>query len=392
MVGLFRSSSRHRHRPGTAITLALAMAASQTAILVLTPVLEDVAADLDVSTATAGQLRTISGLVAGMAAIASGLVATRIGLRDLLALGLGSLALGTAASAAAPSFTMLALSQVLVGAGVGITYTAAIAAVAEWSAADERSRVLSIALLGPPLAWVIGMPVAGAVGDASWRLAWILVPLVGSILALAVVAARCPTEPAAARADVKTVLTHPGVGRWSAGELLAFSAWTGTLVYVGALFVGSYGLSTAVTGIALGVGAAAYIPGNLLFRRYVDAHARSLLVLLALAAAVGAVLLGAARPSPWFSAVVFCALSFLAGGRTLAGSARGLDLAPELRLGVTGVRTAALQLGYFLGAALGGAALAAGGYGALGLVLGGLFAAATLPHLLPERRVSTLPA
>ena len=62
----------------------------------------------------------------------------------------------------------------------------------------------------------------------------------------------------------------------------------------------------------------------------------------------------AARPSVWFSVAAFSVLSFIAGGRTLAGSARGLGLAPELRLGVTGVRTAALQSGYFVGAAVGG--------------------------------------
>jgi predicted MFS family arabinose efflux permease len=92
------------------------------------------------------------------------------------------------------------------------------------------------------------------------------------------------------------------------------------------------------------------------------------------------------RPSAWFSFAAFAALAFIAGGRTLAGSAAALDLAPALRLGVTGVRTGALQGGYFVGAAVGGAALALGGYPALGLTMALLFAGATLPHLLPARR------
>ena len=78
-------------------------------------------------------------------------------------------------------------------------------------------------------------------------------------------------------------------------------------------------------------------------------------------------------------------LCFIAGGRTLAGSARGLGLAQELRLGVTGVRAAAIQAGYFVGAAVGGAALAVGGYGTLGLAFAGLFVAAAIPHLVPLR-------
>ena len=134
----------------------------------------------------------------------------------------------------------------------------------------------------------------------------------------------------------------------------------------------------------LGAGALVLIPGNLLFRRWVDDYGRALLVSLSLGAAVTVAVLGAFRPSVWFSLGAFSVLAFLAGGRTLAGSALGLELAPELRLGVTGVRTAALQLGYFLGAAVGGLALAAGGYRALGLALSAFFVGATVPHLLGE--------
>lgn len=370
-------------RPGAGFTLFLCLGASQASILVLTPILATVATDLDVSTATAGQLRTISGLTAGAMALVAGLFAMRIGLRELLGVGLVLLALGSAISALAPDFAVLAAAQLSIGAGIGLTYTAAVAAVAEWTIAVDRSRVLAFALLGPPLAWVVGMPVCGLVGDVSWRLAWLAVPPVSALGALAVLAARPRTPPASARADLRTVLRHPGVARWSVGELLAFSGWAGSLVFIGALFVESYGLSVTATGIVLGAGALVYVPGNLIFRRVVDVHGRVLLVSLALAAAVTVALLGLVRPAAWFSFVVFAVLSFVAGGRTLAGSARGLNLAPEVRLGVTGVRTAAIQLGYFVGAAVGGAALGVGGYAALGLSFAALFAGAAIPHLRP---------
>ena len=47
------------------------------------------------------------------------------------------------------------------------------------------------------------------------------------------------------------------------------------------------------------------------------------------------------------------------------------------------LRAAANQFGYLVGAAVGGAALAVGGFGALGVVLAALFAAAVVIHL-PE--------
>ncbi len=181
------------------------------------------------------------------------------------------------------------------------------------------------------------------------------------------------------------MLTYPGVARWTVGELFAFSGWAGALVYMGALLVESYDLSIAATGLALGFGALIYVPGNFLFRRWVDRHGRLLLVALALAAAVTVASLGAFRPSVWVSVGLFALLCFIAGGRTLAGSARGLGLAPELRLGVTGVRAAAIQAGYFVGAAVGGIALAAGGYTAVGLAFAALFVGAAIPHLVPLR-------
>ena len=271
-------------RHATAATLALCLAASQAALLTLTPILASVAADFDVSTATAGQLRTISGLTAGVTALLSGLAAARIGLRELLLAGLGFLVVGTAVSAIAPDFAVLAVAQAPIGVGVGLTYAAAVAAVADWSRPEERSRVLAVALLGPPLAWVFGMPIAGAAGEASWRLAWIAVPLVLALAGLVALALRRPSPPPRCGPDYGRARAA-GVARWSLGELLAYSAWLGVLVFIGALFVEVHGLSVAATGLALGLGALACIPGNLVFRRWVDERGRLLLVTLALACA-----------------------------------------------------------------------------------------------------------
>lgn len=367
------------------VTLMAALAASQAALVVLNPLLPDVARELDVSVASAGQLRTVSGFAAGVAALAVGLLATRVGLRELMLGAIATLAFGSVVSALAPDLAVLIAAQTLAGLGIGVSYSAAVAATAEWSTAANRSRVLAVTLLGPPLAWIVGMPLIGLVGEFSWRLAWIVIPVSMAVVAIGLLLRRSTTPPARERAGLRLVLSQPGVKRWSIGELFAFSGWAGTLVYVGALLVESYDLSIAATGLALGFGALVYVPGNFLFRRWVDVHGRTLLVALAISAAVTVALLGAWRPSLWVSLVLFSLLCFIAGGRTLAGSARGLGLAQELRLGVTGVRTAAIQSGYFVGAAVGGIALATGGYALLGAAFAGLFVAAAIPHLLPLR-------
>ena len=173
--------------PAPHLILFACMFVGQAALIALSPVLPEVARDFGVSTATAGQLRAVSGLVAGATAAGMGRIATRLGIRDLLILGLWLLIGGSLLSAAAPTFAVLAVAQVPVGAGLGIVLSAALAGAAEWVPDERRAGALSWTLIGPPAAWMVGLPVIGLVGQVSWRLGWIAVPVAGGIVALAAV-------------------------------------------------------------------------------------------------------------------------------------------------------------------------------------------------------------
>jgi MFS transporter, DHA1 family, inner membrane transport protein len=364
------------------VVLFLSMFATQAALLVLTPILPLVARDLAVSTAAAAQLRSVSGVVAGAVAVWVALRSRPRPLRDLLAAGLALLAVSCLVSAAAPSFAVLALAQVGVGAALGIVLSGALAAAAEWEP-SRQARTLSWALVGQPVAWIVGMPIVGRVAEASWRWAWVVVPSLAALTALAALLSR-PRDPLpAAAADEPGLWSHPGVAGWALGELLAYGAWAGALVFVGALFVDSYGTSTSGVGLLLALGAVAYVPGNFLARRFVVDRGRAVLVLGAGSSALGVAAFGIVRPGAAVSALLFAALAFVAGARTIAGSSVGLALAPACRLQSMGFRTAAVQFGYLLGATTGGVALATGGYAALGTCLGLLYLLAATVHLRP---------
>jgi DHA1 family inner membrane transport protein len=368
------------------------MFASQASFLVLTAILPDLAGDFGVSTATAGQARTLAAVTGAVAALALSRLGRRVGVRELLLLGLGLVAVGSLASALAPNLAVFACAQAAIGAAAAILLSAGVAAAGEWAEAGERARVLSWALLGQPAAWVAGMPLIGVISDLDWRYAWLAVPLAASLVALPAVALRqrsaahLPGARKVTPAATEAVWRRPPVARWVLGELMAHSGWGATLVYAGALFVESYGLSTAQTGLLLGAAALGYFPGTLLARRHAEQHARTLLVVLGLTAAAGTALLGLVRPSPAASLGLFAACMAAIGGRTIAGSAFGLDAAPDRRVAVMSLRAAAVQVGYLLGAASGGAALAAGGYGLLGATLGVLFLLGVAPHLRPPAR------
>lgn len=377
------SAAPGSHSPGgdPAPALFLCLFAVQAGVIALSPVLAQVAADFDVSTATAGQLRSVSGLVAGFTAVAMGRLSGRLGLRELLLIGLAVLGAGSLLSAAAPSFAVLAAAQVAVGAGLAMVLSGGLAAAAEWSPPEQRSRVLSWALLGQPFAWIIGMPAIGLLGGLSWRWGWLAVPFLASSLALAAVAVRPSDDRREPPVGAWRLLSHDRrVAGWALGELFAWSAWAGTLVFAGALFVESYGVSTATAGFLLGLAAVAYLPGNLLARRHVDASARLLVAAVPPLAALLVVAFGAYRPSLGVSAAILALLAFFAAARTIAGSALGLEVCSQRRVFAMRIRTAATQFGYLLGSAIGGVALAAAGYAALGATLGVMFLLAAAPH------------
>lgn len=367
-------------------TLFLCLFVSQAAMLVLSPVLPDVAHDLGVSTATAGQLRSLSGLTGGVTAVLLALAPWRPGLRDLLGAGAALVAAGSALSAAAPTFVVLAAAQGVAGIGIGLLVAVGIAAAGEWPAAEQRPGVLAWAIAGMPVAWIAGMPIVGAVAHVSWRAAW-LVPTLAALMAAGVVRRR-PADPASSRARGRLgAWRDPAVARFAAGELLANAAWASVLTYAGALLLESYGLSPAVVALGLGAMAAAMVPGTFLARRHASGAGHGLLAALTVLQAGAVIVLGAVRPAAALSLGVLALMAFVNGWRSMVAGAVGMDAAPQDRVAVMSMRAAANQFGYLLGAAAGGLALALGGFTGLGLALGGLFAASVLVHvpaLLPS--------
>jgi len=369
-----------------ALTLSLCLFANQSATLVLSPILVEVARDFEVSTATAGQLRTISGAVAAAAALAVGLLAGRLGLRRLLLSGLAILAAACGLSAAAPTFAVLAAAQALLGVGLAVLLAGAVAGATAWTEPSRRADALSLVFSGQAAAWVVGMPLIGVVGELTWRLSWVVVPLGAALLAFVLTASlppvRTPAAPTSLAQDLALLRRNATLRAWALGEVLAFAGWAGMLVFSGALLIESYDLSLGAVGLLLGLAATAYFPGSFLFRRYVDRAASRLIVALALAAAVVATLVGTVRPGVAATVGLLALYMFLNSGRTMAGSAFGLDAAPGRAATTMGIRASATQLGYLIGSGLGGVALHLGGYPALGATFGSLFALAVVPHAL----------
>jgi predicted MFS family arabinose efflux permease len=282
------------------------------------------------------------------------------------------------------------LGQALVGAGASVLVTTATTATGEWAAPEARTRLLSLALIGSPASWIVGMPLIGMLGGASWRYGVVALPVPAALVA-AVFAARAPRERRR-RVEAEGIfaaLGDPAVRRWTLAELAANTAWLGLLVYAGALFTESYGTSPLATGGILAAAAAAFLAGNLAFRRVADGEPRRLLIRLALGLGAVVALLGAVRPSPLFSGIVLVGASFVSGGRTLVANVVAVQASAERRASMVALRATANQFASLTGAATAGAALTTFGYGALGLVLGSLFGLAAVALMRRARTPAT---
>jgi DHA1 family inner membrane transport protein len=377
---------RFLSRPGAVLFMCLF--ASQAAMLVLSPTLPEVAREFGISSATAGQLRSISGATGGLTALVLATAARRPGLRAMLSGGAALVALGSAISAAAPSFAVLAGAQGVLGVGIGLLVAVGIAAAGEWAAPAQRAHVLAWAIVGMPAAWIVGMPAAwivgmpvvGAVSQAGWRVAWLAVPTVAALVALVLVRLR-PADPATRRTGAAASAWRSGdVARFTLGELFANAAWASVLTYSGTLLLGSYDVSLAVVGLGLGLGAVAMVPGAFTGRRGATRATPARLTGLTAIQGCAALVLGAVRPTAALTLAVFTAMAFVNGRRSMVASALGMDTAPQDAVAVMSMRAAANQFGYLLGAAVGGLALAAGGFPALGATLAAMFGVAVLVH------------
>ena len=292
------------------------------------------------------------------------------------------MSLGSVASALAPSFAALVLAQVPLWAGISLLLTAAIAASAAWSTPESRTRVVASMYAGPPAAWIVGMPLIGVVAEVDWRLAFLVLPLPAALLAGLAAAGRPHDAPLAATGtSLRDLLRRPAPRRWALGELLATSAWAGTLVYSGALLTDGYGMTTTATGVALAAVAVAYLLGNQRAGRGSPDRARSTMLATSVVGAAAVVLTWAFTPAVAVTLVVFAISGAMVATRTVVATVYGFSVAGNLGREVAAARAVTTQLGYLVGSLAGGAAFALGGFPALAVAFGGLLLASTLPYV-----------
>lgn len=345
--------------------------------MVLAPIVVEIGSQLDASVSAVGQARTVMAAVAAAASLRVGPFIDRVGVRPAILWGAALAVTGHLITALAPGLAVFYFGHVFIGLGVAALLSGGFAGAGAWFDEDDAPWALGYVVGSQSIAWIVGNPIIGVLTDAfSWRLAY-FVPGIAALAALAAALAvpraeRHVPDAGTVPSGMASIARDRSARRWTIAEFVAYSAWTAELTYIGAFYVQTYDVRESVVGFLLAIGSVAFLISTLGTQRLVQSlggRRRRLVVTGALAMGCMVALIMNVTPSVTFTVALFFVMALCAGFRSTGSSALALGLLPAQPGAMMAARTTSAQLGYTIGAMLGGLVLAVADFGTLGFVL-----------------------
>ncbi|GGS66376.1 Cmx/CmrA family chloramphenicol efflux MFS transporter [Nonomuraea spiralis] len=350
--------------PFAIYVLGLAVFAQGTSEFMLSGLVPDIAADLNVSVPAAGALTSAfaAGMIVGAPLMA--LLSLRWPRRRALLVFLVAFVLVHVAGAVTTDFAVLLVTRVL-GALANAGFLAVgIATAAGMVPPDAKGRATSVLLGGITLACVAGVPAGAVLGQAfGWRSAFWAVALISLPAVLAVVRSvpegGRETAVPRARRELRTLRDPRLLVALALGALVNAATFC-TFTYLSPLVTEVSGLSEGWVPVILALFGLGSFAGVSAAGRLSDTRPMPVLLAGGLALPVGWALFAYAAAVPvavFVLAFVQGALSFAVGSTLIARVLYAAAGAPSLG---GSFATAALNVGAAAGPALGGAVIAAG--------------------------------
>ena len=359
----------------TLLSFAAAVFLVRASMLMLGPLLVELATDFETSIAVAGQLAAATFITWGITAPLVGPISDTYGRRPVLLIGLLLMALGILGSGAAWSYGSLLATRLITGVGSAMLPPTIMAALADTLPPEKVGKAVGFITASSWVGVALGLPVIALLGYVGgWRLPFYITG--GLSLALWVpLWLRLPSGQRRLGQSLNLFNRFKDIGRQSASwhVLIANSAQQAVLIglttYFAAYMIESHGWDEANTapGLALiGVGAVigSFAGGSIAGR----ARRLDWLVGINLIGGVVVGLLFALDVSGW----VVVAMAFVAS--TLVSVSMPvlmtmiMHLAGESRGTAGGMFSTSNQFGGVLGASAGGLMLSLGGFQAVGFL------------------------
>ncbi|GLJ60564.1 MFS transporter [Microbacterium barkeri] len=312
--------------------------------------------------------------------------------RVLIALALALLVFN-ALTVVMPTFELVGLSRFLSGLPHGAYFGMAAVVAADLFGPEKRGRAISIVMSGLMIANVVGVPGGTLLGQQlGWRAAYVVVGAV-FLLALLMIAFFVPAQPGDAGRTVRHelgIFRIPQVWLTVAIGSIGFGAFFAVYSYVATLVTEVAGAEEWVVSIALVAIGLGMTIGNLLGGLLADISVRRTLVYGLLALAGASALVGVVAHLTIALVIGLFVFATVSATATPTVQLRLLDVARDHQAIGAALNHSALNVGNSLGAALGGAVIAAGwGYVApvwVGVVLSLVGMAIALVAFAAERR------
>jgi len=339
-----------------------------------------IATEFGVEVGVMGQVNTFSSVAAVVFALIMGFLSVRFRHKSLLMIGLLLFAVSSVGCFFAVDFTWMLLAYSISGLGLAMINPMVNALVGEHFSLEERAKAIAWTVGAGALSYVVGPLVLNLLADfRGWRFSLLgfVIPLLFVSLLLAFFGIPSASHGhgmaigrSSSLSGFKQVLSSRSALACLAGDTLRAASFAALLYYGAAFFMQRFKASTDVVTLVVLVAASCYTVGSLISGRLVDRIGRKpftvMTALLAGTFTVSFVFV----PNFWFSLLLSLTADLIFGMVTAVAISLTLEQVPAYRGTMMSVDSAFVNLGYALGAAVGGMALIWFGYEGLGATLG----------------------
>ena len=170
-----KAGEREINKPLFLAVLLLAIFGTMNAVQMLPALLVEIASDLEISVAVAGQLATATFAAWGISVVSVGPLSDSLGRRPVALAGMLLLVGSLVASAFAPNIEVFILMRILTGLGGGALPPNAVGVVADVISPAKRAQAVGALLAVGMLTSAVSVPaVALLAGWGGWRLTFLL--------------------------------------------------------------------------------------------------------------------------------------------------------------------------------------------------------------------------
>ena len=353
--------------------VALGMFGTQSASLMLAPLLVVMATEFNTSVTVAGQFATVTFAAWAVSVVAVGPMSDSFGRRPVALTGLSLLSVGVLASAIAPNLETLMALRVVTGLGGGMIPPNSMAAVADSVPPARRAQVVGGLMAFATLSSVIGVPLVAVLADAGgWRIPFLAV---GSLLAACTLLNWFwfpKSDSAGLRSfsffsRYRTLLAIPVFRAALAVNFSQRMAYIALFSYLAAYLINTYSMSVGAVALPLafvGIGTVigSYIGGPIANRK----NRMILVATSSLAGGVAALLLFLMEVPVWAAVAVATGSVLLLSVAWPIMITISAEVSSQSRATGVGLLGASNQSGGVGGAAIGGVLLATSGFPGVG--------------------------